>query len=78
MLHRTNSSLLNKTANSVVDTINLSRANFLHMAKVVLIVVAEITSPRSARGKSQLTAKCELFMRNPTPTPNLHLTGLIL
>ena len=75
---RTNSSLLNKTANSVVGTINLSRANVLHMAKVVLNVVAEITSLRSARGKSQLTAKCELCMRNPTPTPNLHLTGLIL
>ena len=35
----------------------------------------KITSPRSARGKSQLTAKCELYMRNPTPTPNLRLTG---
>ena len=74
-LPKTNSGLLNKIVNSVVDTINLSRANVLHMAKVVLNVVTEITSPRSARGKSQLTAKCELCMRNPTPTPNLHLTG---
>ena len=40
-LPKTNSSLLNKIVNSVVDTINLSRANVLHMARVVLSVVAK-------------------------------------